>query len=955
MTPERKKRIYFFKQGEADGRTEMKELLGGKGANLAEMSNIGLPVPPGFTISTETCRDFYTAGKKWPDGLEAELDENIAKLEETTGRKLGDKDNPLLVSVRSGAAVSMPGMMDTILNLGLNDESVQGLARQSGDERFAWDCYRRFIDMFGNVAMFVPHRLFDQVLAREREKAGVQFDSQLNAEQFKEIVEEFKRIYEENTEEEFPSDPKEQLRRAIDAVFGSWDNPQAIRYREIHEIRGLLGTAVNVQTMVFGNMGHTSFTGVGFTRNPATGENKLYGEYLVNAQGEDVVAGIRTPKDVNEMPNEDLSDFPETTISADEARELYGRMHNQLVDIKHTLEEHYRDVQDFEFTAQQGELYMLQTRTGKRTALAAVRIAAELVDEGLIDNRTAVMRVDPSQIEQLLHRQFDPDAKSKAQQDGHELATGLPASPGAAVGKIALTADEAEAMAAAEKQKAAASGDPPAGVILVREETSPEDIGGMDAAVGILTARGGMTSHAAVVARGMGKCCVAGCGAVHPDEKAKKVTIAGREFKEGDVISLDGSTGQVFEGAIETQPAEVAGAFGTIMEWAEQYRKIGVWANADTPDDAQQALDFGAEGIGLCRTEHMFFEEGRIAYVRQMMLAAPDVRRIEATLRDAEVARSQAAGEERRQIEAEIDSIKADLAQKRKLYDGALEKLLPEQRKDFEGIFRVMSGLPVVIRLLDPPLHEFLPHDPQIQARLGERMGISGEDVAARVNQLRELNPMLGHRGCRLGITYPDIYNMQVRAIIEAAVNCKKEGIDVRPEIMIPLVGTDHELRICREHTEKVASEVLQDAGVELDYKIGTMIEVPRAALTADEVARYADFFSFGTNDLTQMTYGFSRDDVGVFVPEYVDREILETDPFQVLDQTGVGQLVAMGVQKGRETKPDLKIGICGEHGGDPRSVKFCHRVGMNYVSCSPFRVPVARLAAAHAALEDEG
>ncbi len=955
MTPKREKRIYFFKQGAADGGTKMKELLGGKGADLGEMCNIGLPVPPGFTISTETCREFYSSGKQWPAGLEKELDENIAKLEKATRRKLGDKDNPLLVSVRSGAAVSMPGMMDTILNLGLNDESVVGLAEQSGDERFAWDCYRRFIDMFGNVAMFVPHRLFDQVLVRERQKAGVQFDSQLNAEQLKEVVEEFKRIYKENTEEEFPSDPREQLHRAIDAVFSSWDNPQAIRYREIHEIRGLLGTAVNVQAMVFGNMGHTSFTGVGFTRNPATGENKLYGEYLVNAQGEDVVAGIRTPKDVNEMPNEVLSDFPEATMSADESRELYGRMYGQLVDIKHTLEERYRDVQDFEFTAQQGMLYMLQTRTGKRTALAAVRIATELVEEGLIDKKTAIMRVDPNQIEQLLHRQFDPAAKSTAEREGHVLATGLPASPGAAVGKIALTADDAEELARAEQEKAAAGGGPPAGIILVREETSPEDIGGMDAAVGILTARGGMTSHAAVVARGMGKCCVAGCGAVHPDEEHKRVTIAGKKFKEGDIISLDGTTGQVFEGAIEMRPAEVAGAFGTIMEWAEEYRKIGVWANADTPGDAQQALDFGAEGVGLCRTEHMFFEESRIAYVRQMMLTAPDVRRIEAKLRDAEVARSQAAGEDRRRIEAQIESIKAELAEKRELFDGALAKLLPEQRKDFEGIFRVMNGLPVVIRLLDPPLHEFLPHDPQIQARLGERMGISGEEVAARVNQLRELNPMLGHRGCRLGITYPDIYNMQVQAIIEAAVNCKKEGIDVRPEIMIPLVGTDHELRICRDYTEKVAKKVLGDAGVKLNYKIGTMIEVPRAALTADQVAQYADFFSFGTNDLTQMAYGFSRDDVGVFVPEYVDREILETDPFQVLDQTGVGQLVAMGVEKGRKTKPDLKIGICGEHGGEPRSVKFCHRVGMNYVSCSPFRVPVARLAAAQAALEDEG
>jgi len=947
MAAQSRKRIYFFKQGEADGRTEMKDLLGGKGANLAEMANVGLPVPPGFTITTETCRAFYESGKRWPDGLDQELEENIARLEETTGRKLGDSENPLLVSVRSGAAVSMPGMMDTILNLGLNDRSVQGLARQSGDERFAWDCYRRFIQMFGNVAMFVPHRLFDQVLAREREKAGVQYDSQLDAEQLKEIVAEFKEIYRQNTNEEFPTDPKEQLRRAIDAVFGSWNNPQAIRYREIHEIRGLLGTAVNVQTMVFGNMGYTSFTGVGFTRNPATGENKLYGEYLVNAQGEDVVAGIRTPKNVNEMPEEDLSEFPEADIPPEEARKLYRKMYEQLLDIKHRLEEHYRDVQDFEFTAQQGTLYMLQTRTGKRTALAAVQIAVDLVKEGLIDKKTAVMRVEPNQIEQLLHKQFDPKDKEAAEQQGRHLATGLPASPGAAVGKIALTADDAEKMAAAEAEK-----DEPIGIILVREETSPEDIGGMDAAVGILTARGGMTSHAAVVARGMGKCCVAGCGAVRPDEESRTVTIASKQFKEGDIISLDGTTGQVFEGAIRQVQPEMAGAFGALMDWAEEFRVIGVWANADTPGDARQALDFGAEGIGLCRTEHMFFEESRIAYVRQMMLTAPDVRRIEAELRQAETERSQAAGEDRKNIEKRVESIRAELAGKRKLFDGALQKLLPEQRKDFEGIFEVMNGLPVVIRLLDPPLHEFLPQEPDVQARLGEQMGLSPQDVAARVNSLRELNPMLGHRGCRLGITYPDVYKMQVRAIAEAAVNCKKRGIDVHPEIMIPLVGTDVELRILREMTEQVCRDVMDKAGVQVDYKVGTMIEVPRAALVADQIARHADFFSFGTNDLTQMTYGFSRDDVGVFVPEYVEREILENDPFQVLDQTGVGQLVEMGVKKGRSTKPDLKIGICGEHGGEPRSVKFCHRVGMNYVSCSPFRVPVARLAAAQAAIE---
>jgi len=950
MAARKTKRIYFFKPGKADGRTDMKALLGGKGANLAEMSNVGLPVPPGFTITTETCRDFYSSGKKWPSGLVRELDANVAKLEKTTGRKLGDKKKPLLVSVRSGAAVSMPGMMDTVLNLGLNDQSVLGLAEESGDERFAWDCYRRFIQMFGNVAMFVPHRLFDDVLARERKKAGVKFDSQLNAAQIKEVVEEFKGIYKKNTGENFPTNPKKQLRRSIDAVFGSWNNPQAIRYREINEIRGLLGTAVNVQTMVFGNMSHTSFTGVGFTRNPATGENKLYGEYLVNAQGEDVVAGIRTPKSVDEMPDEDLSDFADVEVSAEDARELYGRMYAQLLDIKRTLEEHYADMQDFEFTAQEGTLYMLQTRTGKRTAAAAVRIAVELKEEGLIDKKAAIMRVDPNQVEQILHKQFDAKAKMKAEDEGRALAVGLPASPGAAVGKIALTADDAEEMAAGEAQK-----HDPMGVILVREETSPEDIGGMDAAVGILTARGGMTSHAAVVARGMGKCCVAGCGAVQPDEAKKRVTIAGKKFKEGDVISLDGTTGQVFDGAIGVTDPELSGAFGTLMEWAEEFRTMGVWANADTPHDARQALSFGAEGIGLCRTEHMFFEEGRIVYVRQMMLTAPDVRRLTALLTDAEVAASQAAGAEKKALQKRVRQVQAELKEKRKLFDGALRKLLPEQRKDFEGIFKVMDGLPVVVRLLDPPLHEFLPHEPQVQARLGKQMGLKGSEVAARVSQLRELNPMLGHRGCRLGITYPDVYDMQVRAIMQAAVRCKKKGVDVHPEIMIPLVGTDEELRVCREAAEQVCQEVLQKAGMKLDYKIGTMIEVPRAALTADKVARYADFFSFGTNDLTQMAYGFSRDDVGVFVPEYVAREILESDPFQVLDQDGVGQLVEAGVTKGRSTKPDLKIGICGEHGGEPRSVKFCYRVGMDYVSCSPYRVPVARLAAAQAAVEAAG
>jgi len=949
MSSDSVKHIYFFQKGAAEGRTDMKQLLGGKGANLAEMCNVGLPVPPGFTITTETCADFYKSGKKWPAGLKDELQKNIERLEEVTGRKLGDKDDPLLVSVRSGAAVSMPGMMDTVLNLGLNDKAVLGLAKQSGNERFAWDCYRRFIQMFGNVAMFIAHHQFDNVMHEARRKARVQFDSQLSADDLKGIVEKFKVIYKKNTKEEFPQQPIAQLKRAIDAVFGSWNNPQAIRYREINEIKGLLGTAVNVQTMVFGNMGLTSFTGVGFTRNPATGENKLYGEYLVNAQGEDVVAGIRTPKNVNEMPNEDLSDFADSDVDADEARKLYKKMYEELTEIKHTLETHYKDMQDFEFTGQQGTLYMLQTRTGKRTAMAAVHIAVELQEEGLIDKKTAIMRVEPNQIEQLLHKQFDLKAKAKAEKDGLQMATGLPASPGAAVGKIALTAADAEAMAAKEAAKKDGMG-----VILVREETSPEDIGGMDAAVGILTARGGMTSHAAVVARGMGKCCVAGCGAVVPQTSKKTVTIAGKKFKEGDVISLDGTTGQVFDGAIDVTDPEMTGAFGTLMDWAEEFRTMGVWTNADTPHDARQAVAFGAEGIGLCRTEHMFFEDSRIAYVRQMMLTAPDVRAIEARLTAAEFAMEQVAGEELKKAKANVKAIKAELKEKRKLYDGALRKLLPSQRKDFEGIFKAMDGKPVVIRLLDPPLHEFLPHEPKVQAALAKQMGIKASEVAERVASLKELNPMLGHRGCRLGLTYPDVYEMQVRAIMQAAVKCVKAGIDVRPEIMIPLVGTAEELRVTRELAEKVCQEVLAKAETELSYKIGTMIEIPRAALMADQIAEYADFFSFGTNDLTQMAFGYSRDDVGVFVPEYVDREILENDPFQVLDQAGVGQLVTMGVERGRKTKPDLKVGICGEHGGEPRSVKFCYRTGLNYVSCSPYRVPVARLAAAQAAIEAE-
>ncbi len=943
-----KKRVYFFEQGNGEGRTDLKWLLGGKGANLAEMSNVGLPVPPGFTLTTETCEE-YQEVKGWPEGLKEEVNEHLKRLEKVTGLKLGDTDNPLLVSVRSGAAQSMPGMMDTILNLGLNDNSVQGLAKQSGDERFAWDCYRRFIQMFGNVAMRIPHSDFDDYLHKAREDAGVEFDSQLNAEELKGIVEAFKKVYAEDTGEDFPQEPQAQLERAINAVFGSWNNPQAVRYREINEIKGLLGTAVNVQTMVFGNMGYTSFTGVGFTRNPATGENKLYGEYLINAQGEDVVAGIRTPQDVNQLPDEDLSGFSDSDVDPEDAKKLYSKMYDQLVEIKGKLETHYKDMQDFEFTAQQGELYMLQTRTGKRTAAAAVKIAVDMTEENLIDERTAVLRVEPKQIEQLLHKQFNPEAKKAAEENGKELGRGLPASPGAAVGKIALTADMAEEMAAAEAEKQDGTG-----IILVREETSPEDIGGMDASVGILTARGGMTSHAAVVARGMGKCCVAGCNAVSPDPKTKKVTIAGKQFSEGDMLSLDGTSGQVLDGAIEQEEPKLTGAFGTLIGWADSYRTMGVWMNADTPRDAAQGLEFGAEGIGLCRTEHMFFEPERISYVRQMMLSAPDVRRIEKQIEVENANREQAGKGEKKEIEERINELQDELSAPRKLYDAALDKLLPEQRKDFQGILEAMEGRPVTIRLLDPPLHEFLPHDEKIQADLAKQMGKDVSEVKKRVEELGELNPMLGHRGCRLGITYPDIYNMQVRAIMESAVACAEKGIKVQPEIMIPLAGTARELEVTRNAAQEVCEQVLSENNSDVTYRIGTMIEIPRAALTANEVAQHADFFSFGTNDLTQMTLGYSRDDVGTFVPEYVEREILEKDPFQSLDQSGVGQLVYMGVDRGRQTKPELKVGICGEHGGDPESVKFCYRVGMDYVSCSPFRVPVARLAAAQISIELE-
>ncbi|HOW59514.1 MAG TPA: pyruvate, phosphate dikinase [Candidatus Omnitrophota bacterium] len=872
------KYVYFFGSGRAEGDAKMKNLLGGKGANLAEMTNLGIPVPAGFTITTETCDLFYKNGKKWPAGLEEQVRSNIAKLEKSMGLRLGDRNNPLLVSVRSGAAVSMPGMMDTVLNLGLNSEVVQGLIVKTENERFAWDSYRRFIQMFGDVVMGVPHDEFEHVLEKKKQQVGVKTDTELNANDLKDIVRQYKKIYQDHTNEEFPQDPFEQLIKAVNAVFNSWNCPRALKYRQINEIRGLLGTAVNVQAMVFGNMGETSGTGVCFTRNPSTGENKFYGEYLINAQGEDVVAGIRTPEPLDVLAKK------------------WSAVYKQLDALRLRLEKHYRDMQDIEFTIQEGKLYILQTRTGKRTAAAAVRIAVELVKEKKISQGEALLRLDPKQLDHLLHPTFDPKQKKEL------IAKGLPASPGAATGKVVFTAEDAEAWA--KKGEA---------VILVRIETSPEDIGGMNVAKGILTSRGGMTSHAAVVARGMGKCCVAGVSDIQIDYKARQFTAGKVTVKEGDFISMDGSLGNIYLGKLNTIESTLSGDFATLMKWADATRILKVRTNGDTPHDAEVARRFGAEGIGLCRTEHMFFEGDRIIAVREMILA------------------NDKAGRE-----------------------NALAKLLPMQRGDFEGIFEAMKGFPVTIRLLDPPLHEFLPQEDANQKEMAEVMKVPVEIIKQKVEALHEFNPMLGHRGCRLGITYPEIYAMQVRAIVEAACNLKKKGIKVVPEIMIPLVGTKKELQILKDLSVETINKVFAEKGTKLEYMIGTMIEVPRAALTADRVAEIAEFFSFGTNDLTQMTLGFSRDDSGSFMGAYLDQGIFEKDVFQTIDEEGVGSLIQLAVEKGRKTRKDLKIGICGEHGGDPSSIYFCHRVGMNYVSCSPYRVPIARLAAAQAVLRQK-
>jgi len=880
--PREEKMVYHFGAIRTEGDRKMRDVLGGKGANLADMTSIGLPVPPGFTITTETCAKYYDAGKRLPHGMMNEVHQHMALLEKETGKTFGDDANPLLVSVRSGAAVSMPGMMDTILNLGLTDASVEGLAAATDNERFACDAYRRLINMFANVVMGVDHEHFEVAFDTVKKKYNASLDTDVPTEGLRELCEAYKNVYRAHVGDEFPQNPFKQLELAIEAVFKSWHADKAISYRRIEGITGLKGTAVNVQTMVYGNMGDDSGTGVAFTRNPSTGENAFYGEFLINAQGEDVVAGIRTPRPFSEMKDWD------------------AKVHKKLLAIKKKLEDHYRDMQDIEFTIERGTLYMLQTRTGKRTGMAAVRIACDMVKEKRISEAEALLRIPAADLVQLLLPSFDPSKKANAD----ILATGLPASPGAAVGYPAFTAEEA--VERARKGEA---------VILVRRETSPEDVEGMHSAKGILTSTGGMTSHAAVVARGWGKCCVAGAGAIRISADSGFFTVGERTFGREDLLSLDGTTGQVILGELPRIEPELSGDFAKIMRWADKYRRLGVRTNADTPADAARARGFGAEGIGLTRTEHMFFEGDRIRSMREMILAD--------TVADREA---------------------------------ALAKLLPYQREDFIGIFEAMKGLPVTVRLLDPPLHEFLPHEEETQREMAATLRVPFEKIKARVTGLHELNPMLGHRGCRLSITFPEILRMQVRAIVEATIDCMERKIKALPEIMVPLVGTVAELRILRKQIEQVIKDVKAESEYtgRLDIKIGTMIEIPRAALRAKEIAAEADFFSFGTNDLTQLTYGYSRDDANNFLPEYIASDILPADPFQTLDQSGVGQLVEMGLKRGREGNDKLKVGICGEHGGDPASVDFCHRVGLDYVSCSPFRVPIARLAAAQAALREK-
>jgi pyruvate,orthophosphate dikinase len=900
------KRVYFFGNGKAEGNAKMKELLGGKGANLAEMTSLGIPVPPGFTISTATCKEYNDLGKKWPKGLAEEVDKNVKKLEKAMDAKFGDPKRPLLVSVRSGAAASMPGMMDTVLNLGLNDDVAAGIIEKTGNPRFAWDIYRRFIDMFGDVVMGCHHENFEEALDAAKRKAGVKNDNELSADQLKEVVDEYKAIYKKEVGKAFPQDPMEQLEYSINAVFGSWDSPRANRYRQMENITGLLGTAVNVQAMVFGNMGDDCGTGVCFTRNPSTGKKEFYGEFLMNAQGEDVVAGIRTP------------------IPLIKLKKVMPKAYKELTALMTRLEKHYKDMQDMEFTIQEKKLYILQTRNGKRTAEAAVKIAVDMLREKMIKIEDAIMRVKPEQLDRLLHPHFDAKAERNV------IAKGLPASPGAAVGQVVFDADTAEQWKAEGHE-----------VILVRIETSPEDIGGMDAAKGILTQRGGMTSHAAVVARGMGKCCVAGAEDVVINYKSKSFEVDGLTVKEGDWISLDGSAGQVILGQVPTVEPKMSGDFGKFMALCDKVRTLGIRTNADTPADSKRARDFGAEGIGLTRTEHMFFEGERIWAVREMILAADDY---------ADMLKAEAAAKDAGDTETLVQ-IETKYATARAQFEGALLKLLPYQRDDFVGIFTAMAGLPVTVRLLDPPLHEFLPQEAGNQKEMADRLGVPVKVVKEKVEQLHEFNPMLGHRGCRLAVTYPAIYRMQARAIIEAALLVKKAKKKVLPEIMIPLIGSVKELAIVKADVQDEIQKVFKEKKATIPYMIGTMIEIPRAALTADEVATEAEFFSFGTNDLTQMAMGFSRDDAGKFLFEYVDQGIYKVDPFQALDQDGVGKLVEMGVKLGRQTRAKLKCGICGEHGGDPSSIEFCHRAGLNYVSCSPFRVPIARLAAAQAVI----
>ncbi|WP_426349193.1 pyruvate, phosphate dikinase [Alloiococcus sp. CFN-8] len=872
-----KKFVYLFSEGNAS----MKNLLGGKGANLAEMTSLGIPVPQGFTVTTEACNKYYEDGKVIAQEVINQIESKMKELENITGKEFGNVEKPLLVSVRSGARASMPGMMDTILNLGLNDDTVEAMAKLTGNPRFAYDSYRRFIQMFADVVMGVEKRLFEDLMDKMKEEKGVHLDTDLDADDLKKLVGQFMELYKKEKGEDFPTDPKMQLIESVTAVFRSWDNPRANVYRRLNDIPSSWGTAVNVQEMVFGNKGETSGTGVAFSRNPATGENKVYGEYLMNAQGEDVVAGIRTPQPIDHLEEQ----MPE--------------IYKQFVDIVNTLEKHYKDMQDMEFTIEDGKLYFLQTRNGKRTAQAALKIAVDLVEEGMNTKEEAILKVDPKQLDTLLHPAFDQEGLDNAT----PIAKGLPASPGAACGKIAFTAEEAKDRAAAGEK-----------VVLVRLETSPEDIEGMVAAEGILTVRGGMTSHAAVVARGMGTCCVAGCGELKVDEVNKTVTVNGKTYTSNDYLSLDGSTGNVYGEALNTVAPEISGHFETLMNWADEIRALKVRANADSPRDAKQAVEFGAEGIGLCRTEHMFFAEDRIAAVREMIVSKSE--------------------EQRRK---------------------ALDKILPMQREDFIGLYETMEERPVTIRFLDPPLHEFLPQiDEEIKA-LAKEMGLTFEELKATIESLHEFNPMMGHRGCRLAVSYPEIAEMQTRAVIEAAIQVKNnKGFNIVPEIMIPLVGEIKELKYVKDIVVATAKKVIEENGVELDYQVGTMIEIPRAALLADEIAKEAEFFSFGTNDLTQMTFGFSRDDAGKFLQDYYEKKIYEQDPFAKLDQSGVGQLVQMAAEKGKATRANIKLGICGEHGGDPSSVEFCHNIGLNYVSCSPFRVPLARLAAAQAQVKNK-